>query len=39
MEPEEAEDVRELLTYGEETAGGLMTTDFLTVSPDETAQR
>jgi Mg/Co/Ni transporter MgtE len=39
MEPEEASDVRELLTYGEETAGGLMTTDFITISPDETAQR
>jgi magnesium transporter len=38
MEPEEASDVRELLAYGEETAGGLMTTDFLTISPDNTAQ-
>jgi magnesium transporter len=39
MEPEEASDVRELLAYGEETAGGLMTTDFLTISPDQTAQQ
>ncbi len=39
MEPEEAQDVRELLAYGEETAGGLMTTDFITVSADETAQQ
>jgi magnesium transporter len=39
MEPEEASDVRELLAYGEETAGGLMTTDFMTISPDETAQK
>jgi magnesium transporter len=39
MEPEEASDVRELLAYGEETAGGLMTTDFVTVSPDQTAEQ
>ena len=39
MEPEEAADVRALLRYEEETAGGLMTTDFITVSPDETAQQ
>jgi magnesium transporter len=38
MEPEEASDVRELLAYGEETAGGLMTTDFITVTPDTTAE-
>lgn len=37
MEPEEASDVRELLAYGEETAGGLMTTDFITVAVDQTA--
>ncbi len=37
MQPAEADEVRELLAYGEETAGGLMTTDFITVSPDETA--
>ena len=39
MEPEEASDVRELLAYGEETAGGLMTTDFITITPDQTAER
>jgi len=39
MEPEEASDVRELLAYGEETAGGLMTTDFITITPDETAEQ
>ena len=39
MEPEDASDVRELLAYGEETAGGLMTTDFITVTPDTTAEQ
>lgn len=39
MEPEDASDVRELLAYGEETAGGLMTTDFITVTPDMTAEQ
>jgi len=38
MEPEEASDVRELLAYGEETAGGLMTTDFITITPETTAE-
>lgn len=31
MEPEEAKDVRELLTHDEETAGGLMTTEYLSI--------
>lgn len=39
MEPQEASDVRELLAYGEETAGGLMTTDFITVTPEMTAEQ
>jgi len=39
MEPDEASDVRELLAYGEETAGGLMTTDFIAITPDETAEQ
>jgi CBS domain-containing protein len=39
MEPEEASDVRELLAYGEETAGGLMTTDFITVTPEMSAEQ
>ena len=33
MEPEEAKDVRELLTHDVETAGGLMTTEYLSVPP------
>jgi magnesium transporter len=33
MEPEEAQDVRELLEHPEVTAGGLMTTDYLSVPP------
>lgn len=33
MEDEEAEDVKELLQHEEDTAGGLMTTDFLSVKP------
>ncbi len=38
MEPEEATDVRELLIYEDETAGGLMTTDFVVLSDKQTAQ-
>lgn len=37
MAPEEAEDVKELLAYEEETAGGLMTTEFVAVRADMTA--
>ncbi len=37
MEQEEAEDVRELLEYPDETAGGLMTNELVTVPPDITA--
>lgn len=36
MEPEEAEDVRMLLEFEPNTAGGLMTTDPIVVSPDAT---
>jgi len=39
MEPDDASGVRELLAYGEETAGGLMTTDFITVTPETTAEQ
>lgn len=39
MEEEEAVDVRKLLTYSEESAGGIMTTDFAVVSPDLTAEQ
>ncbi len=38
MEPEEAEDVKELLTYEDRTAGGLMTTEYIAVPKDLTAQ-
>jgi magnesium transporter len=37
MEADEAEEVRELLRYEEDTAGGLMTTEYVTVTPDMTA--
>ncbi len=37
MEDEESEDVRELLQYGEDTAGGIMTTDFVAVRATMTA--
>ena len=36
MEVDEAEDVRELLTYEPDTAGGMMTTDFVAVPSDIT---
>ncbi|MCX8117412.1 MAG: CBS domain-containing protein [Desulfobacterota bacterium] len=38
MEQEKAEDVRELLTHPEESAGGLMTTAYLSLSPDITVE-
>jgi len=31
MEPEESDDVRELMEYHEDTAGGMMTTDYVSV--------
>ncbi len=34
MEPEEAEDVRRLLTYDEDTAGGMMTTEPVILAPE-----
>jgi CBS domain-containing protein len=37
MEHDEAEDVEELLAYEEDTAGGLMTTEYVTVTSDLTA--
>lgn len=37
MEPEEADDVRRLLAYPEDSAGGLMTTEYATVRADMTA--
>ena len=36
MEPDEADDVRRLLGYEERTAGGMMTTDPVILSPDAT---
>jgi CBS domain-containing protein len=36
MEPEEAEPVRRLMTYGDYTAGGLMTTEPVILLPDAT---
>jgi CBS domain-containing protein len=38
MEKEEAEDVQELLAYEEDTAGGLMTTEYVAVPDSLTAQ-
>lgn len=38
MEQEEAKDVRKLLLYHEESAGGLMTPDYVSVTPDLTAE-
>jgi len=37
MEPEESEDVRELLEYHEDTAGGMMTTDYVALPVGLTA--
>ena len=38
IEREEAEDIQELLGHEEDTAGGLMTTDFIAYPPDMTVQ-
>jgi magnesium transporter len=38
MEKEKAEDLRELLVHPEKTAGGLMTTSFLSLSPETTVE-
>lgn len=38
MEKEEAEDVQELLAHEEDTAGGLMTTEYLAFPPDMTVE-
>jgi CBS domain-containing protein/sporulation protein YlmC with PRC-barrel domain len=39
MEVDEAADVRRLLAYPEDSAGGIMTTDFVSVSADLTASQ
>jgi magnesium transporter len=38
MEQEKAEDLRELLTHADETAGGLMTTAYLSLTPEVTVE-
>lgn len=38
MEDEEAEDVRKLLAFEEDTAGGIMTTEYLAIPPHLTAE-
>ena len=37
MEKEDADDVRKLLTYAEDSAGGIMTTEYAAIRPDLTA--
>ena len=37
MEKEDADDVRKLLAYPEDSAGGIMTTEFASIKPDLTA--
>jgi len=39
MEPEEAADVMDLMSYDEASAGGIMTTEFVTLPQDMTAQQ
>ena len=39
MEQEDSEEVRELLQYDEDTAGGIMTTDFIAVNAEMTAEQ
>lgn len=38
MEPEDAEDVRELMAYPEDTAGALMTTEYISFPQNTTAE-
>jgi CBS domain-containing protein len=38
MDQEEAEDVRELLAYPEESAGGIMTTEYIAIDTEMTAE-
>ncbi len=39
MEKDEADDVRKLLAYPEDSAGGIMNTEFVAVGPDTTAEQ
>ncbi len=36
MDQDDAEDVRKLMTYPDDSAGGIMTTDLITMRPDQT---
>ena len=38
MNPEEAEEIRKLISYPPDTAGGIMTTKFVLVDEEYTAQ-
>jgi CBS domain-containing protein len=38
MEADDAEDIRKLLAYPEDSAGGIMTTEYITVQPEVTAE-
>jgi magnesium transporter len=38
MEDDDAEDVRKLLTYPEDTAGGIMTTEYVAIPPNVSAE-
>jgi CBS domain-containing protein len=38
MEDDDAQDVRRLLAYPEDSAGGIMTTEYISIPPDITAQ-
>lgn len=37
MEPDDAQDLRELLTYPPDSAGGIMTPEYVAINPDATA--
>ncbi|MGZ7133760.1 MAG: magnesium transporter MgtE N-terminal domain-containing protein [Halobacteriota archaeon] len=39
MEPDESEDIKKLLEYPEDTAGGIMTNEFIAVNKEQTAQQ
>jgi CBS domain-containing protein len=39
MEPEDAEDVKELMAYDQDTAGGLMTTELVSISAELTCEQ
>jgi magnesium transporter len=39
MQDEDAKDVRKLLAYPEESAGGIMTTEYVAIPPDLTAEQ